>query len=340
MRSRCMLLAGAALAAWLSVAPPAVAWDAAGHRMVAAAALEGALRDNGLPQWLAAPDVRARLEFQSGEPDRWRGQPSDTLRHAAHPDHYIDVEDLEPFGLTLRTLPPLRFEYLKAMVAAQTKHPDRFTPYDIEKDPSRQYEWPGFAPYALTEYYAKLQASFRMLRILEALDERGRDEQIAQEKANIIYHMGMLAHFVGDVAQPLHTTKHHHGWIGPNPNGYTTEYGIHSYIDGRLIVIHDITTADVLDIADFSRRVDPLHPWNDVIETLERSFAQVEPLYQLHKSGELEQESGRAFIVSRLSDAASTLAALYRAAWESSIPEGREIRMFQGWTPPVTTSAP
>src|SRR5690606_22440062 len=146
------------------------------------------------------------------------------------------------------------------------------------------------------------------LRILEALDERGRDEQIAQEKANIIYHMGMLAHFVGDVAQPLHTTKHHHGWIGPNPNGYTTEYGIHSYIDGRLIVIHDITTADVLDIADFSRRVDPLHPWNDVIETLERSFAQVEPLYQLHKSGELEQESGRAFIVSRLSDAASTLA--------------------------------
>lgn len=310
------------------------AWDAAGHRLVTSAALEGALRDDGLPPWLGTPEMRARLEFQSAEPDRWRGQPSSILKHVAHPDHYIDVEDVEEYGLSLRTLPPLRNEYLKAMILARAAAPEKFPEYDTAKDPAREYEWPGFAPYAIAEHYAKLQASFRTLRILEGLAESGRDAQIAQERSNIVYHMGALSHFVGDVAQPLHTTKHHHGWVGDNPGGYTTEWGFHAYIDGRILMIHDIAPADVIAAADFKRNVNAPDPWNDTIEEIERSFALVEPLYRLHKDGTLEKEAGKAFIVERLADGAATLAALYRAAWASSEPDGREVRMFQGWTPP------
>lgn len=321
-----------ALACW---APRAMAWDAAGHRMVTSAALHGALRDGGLPEWLGTPEARARLEFQSSEPDRWRGQPSLTLKHFAHPDHYIDVEDLEDYGLSLRTLPTFRNEYLKAMILARAADPARFPEYDTTKDPAREYEWPGFVPYAVAEHYAKLQASFRTLKILEGLDEPGREAQVAQERANVLYHMGALSHFVGDIAQPLHTTRHHHGWVGENPNGYTTEWGFHAYIDGTILVIHGIGMSDIIEAAAFDRDVNAPDPWNDTIEQIERSFAQMEPLYKLQKDGTLEQEAGKAFIIARLADASEVLAAMYRAAWETSDPDGREVRMFMGWTPPV-----
>ena len=39
--------------------------------------------------------------------------------------------------------------------------------------------------------------------------------------------MGVMGHYVGDCAQPLHTTKHHNGWVGENPHGYTTWPGLH-----------------------------------------------------------------------------------------------------------------
>ena len=44
-----------------------------------------------------------------------------------------------------------------------------------------------------------------------------------------------------DGAQPLHTSKHHNGWKGPNPNGYTTSSSFHSFINGTIIWIHGLT---------------------------------------------------------------------------------------------------
>lgn len=322
--------------AFLTLARGASAWDASGHRMIASAALTGALRGGGtegLPQWLGSPEARVRLEFQAAEPDRWRGQPSTILRHENNPDHYLDVEDLADFDLSVRTIPPLRNEYLRAMILAKAAHPEKFSEYNAAKDVAREQEWPGFVLHAVAEHYAKLQASFRTLRILEGLDEPARSAQIEQERGNVIYHMGALAHFTGDIAQPLHTTRHHHGWKGENPGGYTTEGGFHAHIDGRILAIHAIKAEDILAASSFERTVNARDPWNDTIEELERSFAQVETLYKMNKDGTLEQPAGRVVIVARLADAAEVLAALYRGAWESSVPEGREVKMFQGWTP-------
>jgi len=44
--------------------------------------------------------------------------------------------------------------------------------------------------------------------------------------------MDVMGHFVGDGAQPLHVTKHHHGWVGDNPKGYATNTTFHAWIDG------------------------------------------------------------------------------------------------------------
>jgi len=41
-------------------------------------------------------------------------------------------------------------------------------------------------------------------------------------------------------------TVHHNGCIRPNPNGYATASGIHSWIDGGFIAKAGITLADIM----------------------------------------------------------------------------------------------
>ena len=47
----------------------------------------------------------------------------------------------------------------------------------------------------------------------------------------IIFYAGWLGHYVADGSQPLHTTIQYNGWVGPNPNGYTTQHGIHAQFE-------------------------------------------------------------------------------------------------------------
>src|SRR6185436_364951 len=132
-----------------------------------------------------------------------------------------DCEDLEQFGLSLPNIPRLRYEYVKAMVTARIERAD--PPYDASRDQDHAKEWPGFLPYAIDEHYDKLRSSFNTLRVLEAVNDPARAAARGQARENVIYEMGILSHLVGDATQPLHTTRHHHGWVGPNPNGFTTD---------------------------------------------------------------------------------------------------------------------
>src|SRR5690606_616675 len=106
-------------------------------------------------------------------------------------------------------------------------------------------EWPGFSPWAITEQYGKLKSAFSYLKTFE--ESGGTAEEIANAKANIVYLMGVMGHYVGDCAQPLHTTVHHNGWAGENPRGYTTWSGIHAWIDGGFIAKAGIKTATIVD---------------------------------------------------------------------------------------------
>lgn len=322
MQRFALLAAVAAVAA----CPAALAWNAEGHRTVTYLALDGLPTD--MPDWLRERAVRDRVAYQSSEPDRWRGTRSLTLAHENNPDHYLDVDDLDQFGLTLETVPPLRYEFLKAMIIAKHEHPELVDPYDDSKDADRTREWPGFLLQAIAEHYAKLRSSFNTYRILDSLRDPTRSAQLAQARENVIYEMGVLSHFVGDAAQPLHTTKHHHGWVGPNPNGYTTDFAFHAYIDGGVIRRHGLTFDALRPMTTYDQRVNGDDPWNDEIVYIRRSFENVEPLYRLQKSGELEREAGRKFIAARLTDAASMLEAMYHAAWIASAPTDEQAASF------------
>ena len=308
------------MAAWVAVTlvSTAAAWDAHGHRMITYLALDGLPAE--MPAFLREADTRHRIAYQSNEADRWRGTRHPVMGHENNQDHYLDVELLDQFGLTLDSLPRLRNEYLRALIIAKHEHPDAIDPYDPAKDPDRSKEWPGAAPYSIMEHWVKLQSALQTWRILEKLDDPRRRHQQEQARSNVIYHMGMLSHIVGDLAQPLHTTRHFNGWDGPNPEGYTTAKTFHAYIDGGCIEHHKLTYADLKPLYRSRARVNPRDPWPDTLEYLRQSNTHVIPLYRMEKAGELTGPRGRELLCERLCTAADTLRAYYVAAWRSSGP--------------------
>jgi hypothetical protein len=307
-------------------ASAAFAWNAHGHRTVTRLALDGLSAD--LPPWLKEPEVASRIMEQANEPDRWRSTRRPAILHEANQEHYIDVEDLAPMGLSLRTLPVYRYEAVRLMVKARLEHPESFAPIDPAKDVDHTKEWPGFLPWAIAEHYTKLQSSFHTLRILEEVNDADRAPQLRQARENVIYEVGILSHFVSDASQPLHTTRHHHGWVGPNPQGYTTDNGFHAYIDGKILEIHRLDYAALRPRVKFEATVNSKDPWKDCAGYIERSFDQVEPLYRLQKDGALVRDAGREFISDRLCEGASMLAAMVNAAWRESKPSAGDISSF------------
>lgn len=360
----------ASLVGLACLAPAARAWDAHGHRVITFLALDGLpITDKparaaqpgagdaappagiSLPLWMTAPEFRDACAYQSAEPDRIRAQPTPSLVHLNGPDHYLDLDMLPRWGMTIDTMPTLRHRFIKEMSLARAKFPERFADYDEKKDAANEYEWPGLGAQAMMESYGHLQASFRTLKIIEIVGAQGREAQIAQGQQNVIYHIGRLSHFVGDHAQPLHTTIHHHGWVRDvmkfpdpatdpkvwNPNDYTTDYGFHSYIDGTILVHHGLTYESMMpgQAAVPRRTINELDPWKDVLEHVKRSFAEVEPLYRMHQDDTLRGPEGKAFIEERLRDGADMLRAMIVGAWLSSDPVKRDMDFFINGTPPA-----
>lgn len=315
-----------ALIATAALESPAQAWDSAGHRTITFLAMDGlAELAPDRPAFLADDTSRQIAAFQASEADRYRALRSPVyLKHENDPDHFIDIEDLERFGLTLESLPPLRYEYLRAMAIAKHEHPEQAAgdpdvpPYNERRDVARTQEFPGYGPYAVMEHHGKLAAAFKTYRALEKLSDPIRAAQMEATKANILAEMGHLSHFVGDLAQPLHTTRHYNGWVGKNPSGYTTDKGFHAYIDGGVVALHGVNYALLQDRASFGRKIDDANPFNDVLAHIRRSHDQMERLYMMQKSGELQSEPGKALICDRFLDGASMLAAMYASAWSLS----------------------
>jgi hypothetical protein len=308
----------------------ALAWDCHGHRTITLLALDGfASRSPDMPPWLKPEHARLMVASGSCEPDRWRSIKAPLyLAHENNPDHYLDIDKLDQFGLTLSTIPPLRYEYLRCLIVAKHEHPEGPEPYNPKMDPSRSTEWPGYAPHAVMEAHGKLTSAFKTARTLEKLNDPARAPQLEAARAAAIYTMGVLSHFVGDLAQPLHTTKHHHGWIGENPDGFTVDRKIHAYIDGEILVIHQLDYELLKPGFTAERRVDAADPWRDVLAHIQRSHDRVRDVYAMFKSGDLEKEPGKAMISERLRDGGSMLATLYASAWAASVPDDAAVKDF------------
>ena len=200
------------------------AWDYEGHRFVNQLAL--ASLPTNFPAFVKTPEARERIAFLAGEPDRWRNTAD--LNHFNAPDHYFDLEDLALYGIDEHSLTHFRYDFTAQLALARAAQPDKFPPIDPEQNRDHTRQLIGFLPWAIMENYDKLKSQFSYLK---AFEKYGTPDEIANAKQNIIYIMGVTGHYVGDTAQPLHTTKHFNGWAGENPDGYTREK-IHGHVDG------------------------------------------------------------------------------------------------------------
>jgi Metal binding domain of Ada len=316
-------------------------WDYVGHRLVNQLALDSLPAD--FPAFVREPANIERINYLANLPDRWRNvDPWLKQSGSSWTDHFCDLEQLADAGLDVRTVPSLRLDFAVAFAAGRTAHADRFPPIDPARNIDHTREWPGFAPWAITEWVQKLRSAFGYLKAYQ--EARGTPQEIANAQADAVYAMGVLGHYVADGAQPLHTTIHHNGWVGANPNGYTTWPGFHSWIDSGFIAKAEIKAADLgprqeaLEPIACGARADGRDPV--FIAAMDYLLAQhqlVEPLYRLEKEGTLNDEQekadrsnptrlypgpvsaeGRAFIVRQLGTGGQMLGRLWLTAWKTA----------------------
>jgi len=308
-------------------AASALGWDYEGHRIVNQLAL--ASLPTNFPGFVRSPEAAERVAFLAGEPDRWRNTPDLPLKHFNGPDHYIDLEQLSQYGLKPESLPVFRYDFVAQLAVVRRAHPESFTNSEAGANEDHTRQLVGLLPWAITENYGKLKSGFSYLKAFE--DGGGTAEEIANAQQNILYIMGVMGHYVGDSSQPLHTTVHHHGWVGDNPHHYTTSSGFHSWIDGGYF--RKIGGANLKELQDKVRparlvtlngeEANPKEMFQAAVAFISEQHKLVEPLYELEKahklSGEGDQATeGRAFLEGQLRKAGQMLGDIWYSAWQQA----------------------
>jgi hypothetical protein len=322
-----------------ALAGSAFGWDHVGHSTVNQLALTALPAD--FPAFVREPDAAGRIAFLANVPDRWRNvDPWLKQVGPSWTDHFLDIEELPAAGLDPRKVPSLRYDFVVAYAAGRAAHPENFRPIDPAKNVDGTRQWPGFAPWAIAEWTHKLRSAFGYLKAFEEMG--GTPEEIANAREDVIYTMGVLGHYVGDCAQPLHTTDKFNGWTGPNPKGFTTWSGFHSWIDGGLVAKTGITAvslkpritpAEALPASTPADGRDPI--FIAAMEYILANHQFLEPLYQLEKDGKLGNgrpgpggtfipnnepvsPEGKGFVEDRLLTGGQMLAKLWVTAWKSA----------------------
>jgi len=320
----------ASLALFQLVIPRAEAWDYEAHRVVNRLAL--ASLPTNFPAFVREPAAAERIAFLAGEMDRWRNTPDLPLKHYSFPDHYMDMEELTDYGLKPELLPVFRYDFVAQLALYRKAHPDKFPEPDAARNEDHTRELVGLLPWGIAESVGKLKSGFSYLK---ALEEGGTPEEVANARANIIYVMGVMGHLVADASQPLHTTIHHHGWVGDNPRQYTTNRTIHSWIDGGYLnktgganldgLKSRLRTAQIPTIN--GRAAKPEETFQVAMLFLLEQHKLVEPLYRLDKEGKLSGEGergleGKAFLEGQLLKAGQLLGDFWVSAWQQAPPDG------------------
>ena len=293
---------------------PAAAWGNEGHIYINRVAAQRI--PASMPLFLRRAVVE--IAYLGPEPDRWRSPTEFALKNSQEPDHFIDLERVS----WLDPLPAGRYEFYRKLYekrAATTEHPDDYLPERV-----------GLQPYITMEVYGRLKAAFREYRVLRAAHKPTDAVQQA-----IILYAGWLGHYAADAAQPLHTTIQYNGWVGPNPNGYTTEHHIHGQFESDYVRAN-IAAKDFVPLVKAPERLND--PFADYIAYLKNSNSLVERVYQLEKAGGFTGKGSPEaldFTTHRLAAGAQMLLDLWYTAWtESAAP----VPEHSGSAPPAKTA--
>jgi hypothetical protein len=298
----------AALLLPLLAAQPAFGWGSDGHRIINR--LAGAALPADVPAFLRSPAGLDALEYYGPEPDRWRSPAEPELNAAQAPEHFIDLEYADLIG----KLPRRRYDYIRALAAAQPAHPDiHLTPEKV-----------GLQPYVTSEVYERLQSAFRDYRALLAAKQNTKPSE-----AEIVFLAGWLGHYVADGSMPLHTSIQYNGWTGPNPHEYTTEHHIHAQFESDF-VHENVRLADVAPLVTATKPSTLNDVFAEYLIYLRHSNSLVEKTYQLDKEGAFTgagTPAGKAFVDQQLASGAIELRNMIYTAWVKS---AEPVPAYQG----------
>lgn len=289
---------------WLlpCLAPSLAAWGLKAHEMQLRAAVRA------LPPEVPAffRSAREELVFVGSEPDRWRRPEFPAVTEATGPDHVFAVELAPP------QLPPTRHAHIAWL--------HRQGLLD-EANPSLRRI--GLGPWAIAEWSEMLTGAFRRWRAMPARTRSDRRRKHQHER-DILFMAGVLAHWAGDLSMPLHCSVHVLGWSPkvPNPQGYTTDPGIHQRYEAAYVesAIDDDAVWAALPAP---RELGP--SWLDeAFRHARQCQAGVESIYRWDLvapfgSGK-EDPAARAFTAQRLAAGAAMIRDLWIACWRRSAP--------------------
>jgi hypothetical protein len=276
---------------WVIAPEPAFAWGNEGHRMINR--LAATTLPDSVPGFLRSEAAVAEIEYLGPEPDRWRSKAEPELSAAQAPEHFIDLEPADALG----PLPRNRLDF-EAKVFAAGERPEKI----------------GLQPWEAAEVWERLKAALREYRVLAAAGKSTREVEAAA-----IFYEGWLGHYVGDASQPLHTTIQYNGWIGPNPNGYTTAHEIHWQFEGPFVAANE-HESDVRPKMTEPKLIEG-DVFDSYVKYLRHTNTFVEKVYQLEKAGGFVgagSSESRAFTAERLAAGASMLRDMILTAWVDS----------------------
>jgi hypothetical protein len=212
---------------------------------------------------------------------------------------------------------------------------------DPERAKLLNIRYTGLQGYSMMEGYERMKAGMRLYRFagVTDTDHRFRDiaayyapvspllEDPAQVKTflatDVAFYMGWLGHYIADAAQPLHNSKHHDGWEGDNPKGYTRDPNIHGRFESSYVDLIKVSEADLIPyIAKDARHLDD--PWAAILDHMIQARGFAEDVYRLDLRGAFEKSNdseAKKLTCMRLAAGAAFLRDLAYTAWiESAVP--------------------
>ncbi len=271
------------LGVWCLLPGAAQAFDGPGHHL----ATRGAVA--ALPGDMPAFFRQSAKDIASGslDPDVFKHDDLLQLDNAESPEHYFDLELLDG-----APVPETRYAFI-GLCAKKGLQPSKV----------------GTLPYALAEWTQRLTVAFAEYR-------RWPDNPHLQ--ARCLVYAGFLAHYAQDACQPLHTTIHYDGRVGPD--GKSPRTGIHGSVDALI----EKAGLDPAGIAEQIRPEPFERVWPAILRQLDRSHALVDRVYDLEAAlpGRHEPMPASPQVVAfgrdRLLAASRFTASLYLTAWRDS----------------------
>lgn len=218
-------------AIFLVPSAPAWAWGVKGHAIVAQVAVRHLLVTAGADQARLRPfdQKELMLAHLSNAPDTaWKGLDKEVVR-LLNPTHWFNLElflsvdwksqdDLQPLQVLARVR--------RACEGLRKNLASRDSPDICARTGSPQefFLRTGSAPWRVGQFYHLLVS---LLRQISPKGSQMNSTQIQQVDQALIA-AGLMSHFVGDLAQPLHTTADFDGYrVGQG--------GLHSFFESELV---------------------------------------------------------------------------------------------------------